>query len=104
MIGRAFVDIPFYIHKMVTLKNFILAADIHHSVALIRFQDDYKQLSFVAKDKRIIDTYTCEYLIDNTSVSFLATDSERNLSNYMYTNDCKFIILLVRIHSIIFLN
>jgi hypothetical protein len=34
---------------MVTLKHFILVADVHHSIALIRFQDDYKKLSFVAK-------------------------------------------------------
>jgi cleavage and polyadenylation specificity factor subunit 1 len=49
LIGRAFLDISFYIHKMVTLKNFILVADVHRSISLIRFQDEYKKLSFVAK-------------------------------------------------------
>lgn len=51
LIGKAFIDTHFYIHKMVALKNFVLVADIHQSLTLIRFQKEYTKLSFVAKVK-----------------------------------------------------
>ena len=49
LIGKAFIDCSFYVHKMVTLKNFILIADLNKSISLIRFQNEYTKLSFVAK-------------------------------------------------------
>ena len=89
LIGKAFIDTPFYVHKMITLRNFVLVADLHHSIALVRFQPEYTKLSYIAKDKQIIDTYACEYLVDNTNLAFLASDSEKNVSVYMYQNECK---------------
>lgn len=53
LIGRAFIDAHFFIHKMVTLKNFILVADVHRSISLIRFQKEYTKLSFVAKVRKL---------------------------------------------------
>lgn len=47
--GKAFIDTGFYIHKMVVLKNFVLIADIHKSISLIKFQPEYTKLSFIAK-------------------------------------------------------
>ena len=49
LIGKAFIDTHFYIHKMVTLKNFVLIADLHRSISLIKFQPEYTKLSFIAK-------------------------------------------------------
>ena len=49
LIGKAFIDTNFYVHRMVALKHFVLIADLHHSVALVRFQPEYKKLSYVAK-------------------------------------------------------
>lgn len=49
LIGKAFIDTHFYVHKMITLKNFVLVADLHKSISLIRFQEEYTKLSFVAK-------------------------------------------------------
>jgi cleavage and polyadenylation specificity factor subunit 1 len=60
LIGKAFIDAHFFIHKMVALKNFILIADIHRSIALIRFQKEYTKLSFVAK-VNVQLTYTVPY-------------------------------------------
>lgn len=54
LIGKAFIDCSFYIHKMITLKNFILIADLHKSISLIRFQNEYTKLSFVAKVSHIL--------------------------------------------------
>ena len=47
--GKAFIDTGFYIHKMIVLKNFVLIADLHKSISLIKFQPEYTKLSFVAK-------------------------------------------------------
>lgn len=112
LIGKAFIDTHFYIHKMVTLKSFILVADIHRSISLIRFQKEYTKLSFVAKvsrvrfylnifnvslkinsrfifkDKHIVNAYTCNYLVDNSNLAFVSSDSEKNLNIYMYQSDC----------------
>jgi cleavage and polyadenylation specificity factor subunit 1 len=49
LIGKAFIDTNFYVHKMITLKNFVLIADIHKGISLIRFQPEYTKLSYVAK-------------------------------------------------------
>ncbi len=110
--GKAFIDTGFYIHKMIVLKNFVLIADLHRSISLLKFQPKYTKLSFVAKDKRIIDAYACEYLVDNTNLAFIckflvqsrrislvfrvlinffktykASDSEKNINVYMYQNE-----------------
>lgn len=34
---------------MITLKNFVLIADLHRSISLIRFQKEYTKLCVVAK-------------------------------------------------------
>ena len=44
-----FIDTQFFIHKMIKLKNFVLIADIHRSISLIKFQQEYTKLSFIAK-------------------------------------------------------
>lgn len=87
LIGKAFIDTHFFVHRMVTLKNFVLIADLHKSISLIRFQPEYTKLSVVAKDKQIIDTYACDYLVDNTNLAFVSSDSEKNLCIYMYQSE-----------------
>lgn len=87
LMGKAFIDTGFYIHKMIVLKNFVLIADLHRSISLIKFQPKYTKLSFVAKDKRTVDTYACEYLVDNTNLAFISSDSEKNINVYMYQNE-----------------
>lgn len=49
LIGKAFIDTHFYVHRMVTLKDFVLIADLHKSISLVRFCQEYTKLSFVAK-------------------------------------------------------
>ena len=38
LVGVAFIDTDLYIHKAVSLKNFIVIGDIHHSIQLLRYQ------------------------------------------------------------------
>ncbi|RNA20066.1 Cleavage and polyadenylation specificity factor subunit 1 [Brachionus plicatilis] len=87
LIGKAFIDCSFYIHRMITLKDFVLIADLNKSISLIRFQSEYTKLSFVAKDKHLIDIYACEYFVDNSNLGFIASDSESNISIFSYQNE-----------------
>lgn len=45
----AFIDTQLYIHQMISVKNFILAADVMKSISLLRYQEDSKTLSLVSR-------------------------------------------------------
>lgn len=45
----AFIDTQLYIHQMMSIKNFILAADLMKSVSLLRYQEESKTLSLVSR-------------------------------------------------------
>lgn len=47
--GMAFIDTQLYIHQMMSIKNFILAADLMKSVSLLRYQEESKTLSLVSR-------------------------------------------------------
>ena len=38
LIGVAFIDTQIYIHRAISIKNFILIADISRSIQLLRYQ------------------------------------------------------------------
>ncbi|MEQ2162148.1 Cleavage and polyadenylation specificity factor subunit 1 [Goodea atripinnis] len=41
--GMAFIDTQLYIHQMISIKNFILAADLMKSISLLRYQEETKE-------------------------------------------------------------
>lgn len=45
----AFIDTQLYIHQMISVKNFILAADVMKSISLLRYQEESKTLSLVSR-------------------------------------------------------
>lgn len=47
--GMAFIDTQLYIHQMISVKNFILAADLMKSISLLRYQEESKTLSLVSR-------------------------------------------------------
>lgn len=47
--GMAFIDTQLYIHQMISIKNFILAADVMKSICLLRYQEESKTLSLVSR-------------------------------------------------------
>lgn len=47
--GMAFIDTQLHIHQMMSIKNFILAADLMKSVSLLRYQEESKTLSLVSR-------------------------------------------------------
>lgn len=82
--GIAFVDIQIYCHRMVTIKNYILIGDVHKSIALLRYQEDMRVLSYVSRDSRQLDVFATDFLIDQNRIQFIATDSDRNM--YIYAH------------------
>lgn len=84
LVGVAFMDTTIYVHDMVSIKNYILIADVYQSVSVLRFQEEYRTLSLVSRDFNAMQVYAIDYLVDNNNLGFLATDSSGNLVIFMY--------------------
>lgn len=84
LVGVAFIDTQIYTHQILSIKSLILVADVYKSIALLRFQEEYRTLSLVSRDFRPCEVFAIEYLIDNAAMGFLVSDSEKNLVLYMY--------------------
>ncbi|CAG2190278.1 CFT1 [Mytilus edulis] len=68
----------------VKVINIILAGDIIKSIALYRYQEELKVLSLVSRDIKPLETYTAEYMVDNTQLCFLVSDKMKNILMYAY--------------------
>lgn len=84
IVGVAFIDTNIFIHQMVSIKSLILIADVYKSITVLRFQHESRTLSMVSRDYNPLMVYQIEYLVDNANLAFLASDSEANLSIFMY--------------------
>ncbi|OCT75154.1 hypothetical protein XELAEV_18034144mg [Xenopus laevis] len=82
--GMAFIDTQLYIHQMISVKNFILAADLMKSISLLQYQEESKTLSLVSRDVKPLEVYSVEFLVDNNQLGFLVSDRDRNIILYMY--------------------
>lgn len=49
LIGVAFIDTQVYTHQILTIKSLLLIADVYKSIALLRFQEEYRTLSLVSR-------------------------------------------------------
>lgn len=78
------MDIQIYCHRMVTIKNYILIGDVHKSIALLRYQEDMRVLSYVSRDSRQLDIFAADFFIDQNRIQFVATDSDRNMFIYAH--------------------
>ncbi|XP_069478054.1 cleavage and polyadenylation specificity factor subunit 1 isoform X2 [Ambystoma mexicanum] len=87
--GMAFIDTQLYIHQMISVKNFILAADVMKSISLLRYQEESKTLSLVSRDVKPLEVYSVEFMVDNSQLGFLVSDRDRNLMVYMYLPEAK---------------
>ncbi|XP_014394185.1 PREDICTED: cleavage and polyadenylation specificity factor subunit 1 [Myotis brandtii] len=87
--GMAFIDTQLYIHQMISIKNFILAADVMKSISLLRYQEDSKTLSLVSRDAKPLEVYSVDFMVDSTQLGFLVSDRDRNLMVYMYLPEAK---------------
>merc|ERR1712110_1177320 len=50
----------------------------------LQYQQDYRTVSLISRDTNPLEVYACEFAIDNGHLGFVATDSDRNLSVFMY--------------------
>ncbi|KAI6061987.1 cleavage and polyadenylation specificity factor subunit 1 isoform X4 [Aix galericulata] len=73
--GMAFIDTQLYIHQMISVKNFILAADVMKSISLLRYQEESKTLSLVSRDAKPLEVYSVDFMVDSTQLGFLAKES-----------------------------
>uniref|UniRef100_A0A7N8Y8V1 Cleavage and polyadenylation specificity factor subunit 1 n=1 Tax=Mastacembelus armatus TaxID=205130 RepID=A0A7N8Y8V1_9TELE len=87
--GMAFIDTQLYIHQMISIKNFILAADLMKSISLLRYQEESKTLSLVSRDAKPLEVYSIEFMVDNNQLGFLVSDRDKNLYVYMYLPEAK---------------
>ena len=84
LIGVAFIDAELYIHSAISLKNFILVADITKSIQLLQYREDQKSLSLISKDPYPLRSYSIEYLIDGNQLGFIVSDASKNLHLFLY--------------------
>ncbi|XP_059156082.1 cleavage and polyadenylation specificity factor subunit 1-like isoform X2 [Physella acuta] len=77
--GVAFIDSLIYIHSLHVIKNIIIAADVLKSIALYRFQEDLRVLSFVSRDIKPLETYAAEFMVDGETLNFAVTDRNKNV-------------------------
>uniref|UniRef100_A0A8V5GUA3 Cleavage and polyadenylation specific factor 1 n=1 Tax=Melopsittacus undulatus TaxID=13146 RepID=A0A8V5GUA3_MELUD len=87
--GMAFIDTQLYIHRMISVKNFILAADLMKSISLLRYQEESKTLSLVSRDAKPLEVYSVDFMVDSTQLGFLVSDRDQNLLVYMYLPEAK---------------
>uniref|UniRef100_A0A7N4V339 Cleavage and polyadenylation specific factor 1 n=1 Tax=Sarcophilus harrisii TaxID=9305 RepID=A0A7N4V339_SARHA len=87
--GMAFIDTQLYIHQMISVKNFILAADVMKSISLLRYQEESKTLSLVSRDAKPLEVYSVDFMVDSAQLGFLVSDRDRNLMVYMYLPEAK---------------
>uniref|UniRef100_A0A2K6FR77 Cleavage and polyadenylation specificity factor subunit 1 n=1 Tax=Propithecus coquereli TaxID=379532 RepID=A0A2K6FR77_PROCO len=76
--GMAFIDTQLYIHQMISVKNFILAADVMKSISLLRYQEESKTLSLVSRDAKPLEVYSVDFMVDNAQLGFLGDVRSRS--------------------------
>eukprot|EP00918_Siedleckia_nematoides_P034908 GHVU01075909.1.p1 GENE.GHVU01075909.1~~GHVU01075909.1.p1 ORF type:complete len:397 (-),score=43.80 GHVU01075909.1:410-1447(-) len=82
--GVAFIDTQVYICAMASLKNLIMVGDIMKSFSVLRYQEHMKVLSLVSRDTKPLEVYSLAFLVDGSTLTFMASDREKNLLVYGY--------------------
>jgi hypothetical protein len=68
-----------YITSVSILKNYILLADMHHSVQLLVWREADSSLQFVAKDYEASVALATGYLYDGAKLGMVMADDEGNI-------------------------
>eukprot|EP00026_Physarum_polycephalum_P000594 Phypoly_transcript_00595.p1 GENE.Phypoly_transcript_00595~~Phypoly_transcript_00595.p1 ORF type:complete len:1399 (+),score=296.34 Phypoly_transcript_00595:319-4197(+) len=85
LIGAAFFDAQIFIVSINTVKNWIIVGDAYKSVYFIRWKEDGKSLTLLAKDFQHLNIYATEYLIEQQTLGITVTDASKNLMLFSYT-------------------
>eukprot|EP00058_Branchiostoma_floridae_P027042 XP_002612533.1 hypothetical protein BRAFLDRAFT_120973 [Branchiostoma floridae] len=78
LIGVAFIDTQVYIHTAISIKNYVILADVFKSISLLRYQD-----------MRPLETYCVEFFVDNAQIGFLVSDAQKNFLLYSYQPEAR---------------
>ncbi|VDO44205.1 unnamed protein product [Haemonchus placei] len=84
--GISFLDMHYYVHSLVSIRNLAIACDMHDSMSLIRFQEQFKALSVASRDDRpdVPSPMAAQFLVDNNHLAFLMSDEAGNISMFNY--------------------
>ena len=82
--GMAFLDTQAYIHRIVSLKRFIILADSHSSITLVMYNERGRTLAFIGRDFNHMVTYAVEFMVNDDQLAFLATDENKNAVIFHY--------------------
>nr|XP_049706135.1 cleavage and polyadenylation specificity factor subunit 1 isoform X2 [Helicoverpa armigera] len=84
LVGVAFIDTQIYVHKMLSVKNLVLVADVYKSISLLRYQAQHRTLSLVSRDLRSAQIYEMEFMVDGSGLGFVVSEADGNLALFMY--------------------
>ncbi|KAK6009166.1 CPSF A subunit region [Ostertagia ostertagi] len=84
--GISFLDMHYYVHSLISIRNLAIACDMHDSMSLIRFQEQFKALSVASRDDRpdVPSPMAAEFLVDNNHLAFLMSDEAGNICMFNY--------------------
>jgi len=85
LIGTAFFDAQLFIASLNTVKNWVVVGDIYKSVYFLRWKEEGKSLTLLAKDFQHLHVYTTEYIIESSNLGIIVTDSSKNMLLYSYS-------------------
>nr|GEX60824.1 cleavage and polyadenylation specificity factor subunit 1 [Tanacetum cinerariifolium] len=61
------------------VKNFILIGDIHKSIYFLSWKENGSQLTLLAKDFSSLNCFSIEFLIDESTLSLMVFDDQKNV-------------------------
>lgn len=82
--GVAFIDTQIYINCATSVKNLVLVSDVCKSLSLLRYQQETRTLSMVCRDPKPLEVFACDFVVNNESLHFVCTDSEKNILIYSH--------------------
>jgi len=85
LVGVAFFDCQIMIVDAVSIKNYVILADMYKSIYFLRWKDRARQLELLAKDYDPLHSVATEFLIDDKKITFLVSDAEMNIHMFSYS-------------------
>jgi len=85
LVGTAFYDVDLYVTSISIVKNFVLYADLYKGGRFLRWKDDNKSMTPLAKDFEQMQVYATEFIIDQSSLQLLTSDANKNITILSYS-------------------
>lgn len=82
--GIAFLDVNIFVVSISAVKNLILISDVFKSVWFVVFQEDPPKICPLGKDHHPVQVYGSDFIVDDTSLAFVVSDSLKNIHLLSY--------------------